>query len=285
MRRLLLVLVAAILALGVAAVPGYADPLTVTAPVNVSVPTPFPPGCGGPTEGNFPGDELQLSQQRGRAVDRGEPRRTRTTSRRSGSRTAGRTAARTVCWPRSATTAARRSPTRRRTSATARAAPRPTAATTAAPRTRGSRGRPTATCGRSPSPSTGRRRATPCWRRACAMARATWSEPFVLRADNSRTGVPLAQQLQRQGVPDRRSDRRQRQPRLRGLGSPRHAELQRAAPGARALALLARPDVVRAHDLGRRGDPGVGARPADLRPGRPQPDDLQPDRRAPRTGR
>ena len=55
MRRLLLVLVAAMLALGVAAVPGYAAPLTVTAPVDMSVPTPFPPGCGGPTEGNFPG--------------------------------------------------------------------------------------------------------------------------------------------------------------------------------------------------------------------------------------
>ena len=51
-----------------------------------------------------------------------------------------------------------------------RAAPRPTAGTTAAPRTRGSRGRPTATCGRSPSGSIARRRATPCWRRACAMA-------------------------------------------------------------------------------------------------------------------
>ena len=34
-------------------------------------------------------------------------------------------------------------------------------------------------------------------------------------------------------------------------------------------ALVARPDVVRAHDLGCRGDAGVGARPADLRPGRP----------------
>jgi len=32
-----------------------ADPLTVTAPVNISIPTPFPPACGGPTEGSFPG--------------------------------------------------------------------------------------------------------------------------------------------------------------------------------------------------------------------------------------
>src|SRR4051794_387637 len=32
-----------------------AAPLTVTAPVSVSIPSPFPPGCGGPTEGSFPG--------------------------------------------------------------------------------------------------------------------------------------------------------------------------------------------------------------------------------------
>src|SRR3954453_23618586 len=55
MRRLLLVLGAAIRALGVVAAPARAAPLTVTAPVNVSIPSPFPPGCGGPTEGNFPG--------------------------------------------------------------------------------------------------------------------------------------------------------------------------------------------------------------------------------------
>ena len=55
MRRLLLVLGTAILALGVLAAPGHAAPLTVTAPVNVSIPSPFPPGCGGPTEGDFPG--------------------------------------------------------------------------------------------------------------------------------------------------------------------------------------------------------------------------------------
>src|ERR1043166_1319434 len=55
MRREALALGAAVLVLGVTAVPGYAGPLTVTAPVDVSIPTPFAPGCGGPTEGNFPG--------------------------------------------------------------------------------------------------------------------------------------------------------------------------------------------------------------------------------------
>src|SRR5919108_1444280 len=55
MRRILLALSAAAVVAGVAAVPAHAGPLTVTAPVNISIPTPFPPGCGGPTEGNFPG--------------------------------------------------------------------------------------------------------------------------------------------------------------------------------------------------------------------------------------
>ena len=32
-----------------------AAPLTVTAPVDISIPTPFAPGCGGATEGSFPG--------------------------------------------------------------------------------------------------------------------------------------------------------------------------------------------------------------------------------------
>jgi hypothetical protein len=55
MRRILLVLGAPVLAAALLALPARAAPLTVTAPVNISIPTPFPPGCGGPTEGNFPG--------------------------------------------------------------------------------------------------------------------------------------------------------------------------------------------------------------------------------------
>jgi hypothetical protein len=55
MRRILLVLSASVLAAALFPVPARAAPLTVTAPVNISIPTPFPPGCGGPTEGNFPG--------------------------------------------------------------------------------------------------------------------------------------------------------------------------------------------------------------------------------------
>ncbi|HEX6652145.1 MAG TPA: sialidase family protein [Thermoleophilaceae bacterium] len=54
MRRTLLALGVAALACTFASA-AYAAPLTVTAPVNISTPTPFPPGCGGPTEGNIPG--------------------------------------------------------------------------------------------------------------------------------------------------------------------------------------------------------------------------------------
>ena len=103
----------------------------------------------------------------------------------------------------------------------------------------------------------------------------------MLRADDSRTGVPLATNFNdKESLTADPTD---------AAGNLVYAvwdrsglaELERAAAGARAHPLVARPDVVRAHDLGRRGDPGVGARPADLRPGRPQPDDLEPDRRAP----
>jgi hypothetical protein len=55
MRRILLGLGALALVPAFFALPAAAAPLTVTAPVNISIPTPFPPGCGGPTEGNFPG--------------------------------------------------------------------------------------------------------------------------------------------------------------------------------------------------------------------------------------
>jgi hypothetical protein len=43
------------LLVGVAAAPAGAAPLVVTAPTSISIPTPFPPGCGGVTEGDFPG--------------------------------------------------------------------------------------------------------------------------------------------------------------------------------------------------------------------------------------
>jgi hypothetical protein len=44
-------------ALAIAAAPSAAGaaPLTVAPPTNVSIPSPFAPGCGGPTEGNSPG--------------------------------------------------------------------------------------------------------------------------------------------------------------------------------------------------------------------------------------
>jgi hypothetical protein len=75
----------------------HASPLTVTAPVNISVPTPFPPGCGGPTEGNFPGENFKNPDSETEpwiAVSPANP----TTSQACGSRTAGPMAARTVCW-------------------------------------------------------------------------------------------------------------------------------------------------------------------------------------------
>jgi hypothetical protein len=55
MRWHLLATAATVLVLGVVATPGYAGPLTVTAPVDVSIATPFAAGCGGPAEGDFPG--------------------------------------------------------------------------------------------------------------------------------------------------------------------------------------------------------------------------------------
>jgi hypothetical protein len=55
MRRILLAAAVATLAAAASAAPAGAAPLTVTLPVNVSTSTPFPPGCGGPTEGNVPG--------------------------------------------------------------------------------------------------------------------------------------------------------------------------------------------------------------------------------------
>jgi hypothetical protein len=55
MRKLLFALSVAVLVAAATAVPAGAAPLTVTPPTSISIATPFPPGCGGPTEGNFPG--------------------------------------------------------------------------------------------------------------------------------------------------------------------------------------------------------------------------------------
>jgi hypothetical protein len=46
---------AAALAAATVAASASAAPLTVTPPTRISTPTPFSPGCGGPTEGSFPG--------------------------------------------------------------------------------------------------------------------------------------------------------------------------------------------------------------------------------------
>jgi hypothetical protein len=55
MRRMLLALGAAAIVTVAAAAPAGAGPLVVGPLANISIATPFPPGCGGPTEGNSPG--------------------------------------------------------------------------------------------------------------------------------------------------------------------------------------------------------------------------------------
>jgi hypothetical protein len=54
MRRIVIAAAMTLAAAAFAPAAGAA-PLTVTAPVGVSIPTPFPPGCGGASEGNNPG--------------------------------------------------------------------------------------------------------------------------------------------------------------------------------------------------------------------------------------
>jgi hypothetical protein len=55
MRRWLLALCPVVVAVAAAADPASAAPLAVTPPVAISGPSPFAPGCGGPTEGSAPG--------------------------------------------------------------------------------------------------------------------------------------------------------------------------------------------------------------------------------------
>ena len=55
MRRVLLAVGVLGLAVMAGVLPAYAGPLTISPPANVSIPSPFPPGCGGATEGSVPG--------------------------------------------------------------------------------------------------------------------------------------------------------------------------------------------------------------------------------------
>jgi hypothetical protein len=55
MYKLLSALVPVVLAGAAMAGSAGAAPLAVTPPTNISIASPFPPGCGGPTEGNVPG--------------------------------------------------------------------------------------------------------------------------------------------------------------------------------------------------------------------------------------
>src|SRR6266496_3066842 len=55
MRRLLLALAVVLPVSGATAVPASAGPLALTPPANLSITSPFPPTCGGASEGSFPG--------------------------------------------------------------------------------------------------------------------------------------------------------------------------------------------------------------------------------------
>src|SRR3954449_6703823 len=55
MRRVLFAIGAVVFAIAAAPSSAAAAPLTVAPPTNISIPSPFPPGCGGPTEGSSPG--------------------------------------------------------------------------------------------------------------------------------------------------------------------------------------------------------------------------------------
>jgi hypothetical protein len=71
MRRILLAFGTALITV-IWAVPAGAAPLTVTSPVDLSIPSPFSPGCGGPTEGDVPGSNFN-PELGDRALDRGQP--------------------------------------------------------------------------------------------------------------------------------------------------------------------------------------------------------------------
>jgi hypothetical protein len=58
MRRIVCACAIAVSVGAASAPPAAAAPLTVTAPIDLSIPSPFPPGCGGPTEGNSPGNNF-----------------------------------------------------------------------------------------------------------------------------------------------------------------------------------------------------------------------------------
>jgi hypothetical protein len=55
MRRFLLALAVVLPVSGATAVPASANPLALAPPANLSITSPFPPGCGLATEGSFPG--------------------------------------------------------------------------------------------------------------------------------------------------------------------------------------------------------------------------------------
>jgi len=61
MRRILLFAVGVVALALMVAPAAMAAPLTITPPVNISISTPFAPGCGGTTEGSFPGANFNFA--------------------------------------------------------------------------------------------------------------------------------------------------------------------------------------------------------------------------------
>ena len=241
------ILAGALLSLATAA--AEAAPLNAGPPIEASATNPLA-GC--PPDGS--GDELP--RRRGRAVDRGQPDATTTTSSASTSRTATPTAARRARSPRSATNGGvtwtqRRGPERhalhrRRASS--------------APPTRGCRSAPTATLHAMSlvtDPDAGAAASAPtAWpTTARPTAALTWEPPIMLITD-PRPALP-----QRQELDHRRPQRRSL--RLRDLGPPPGTRTARSPTPRTSVAARSRDRSCLARRHQQR--PVVRARPQDLR--------------------
>jgi hypothetical protein len=77
---------------------------------------------------------------------------------------------------------------------------------------------------------------------------SAWSEPTTLKFDNSRTGLPQGNNFNDKESLTADPTDAERQPRLRGVRPLRFAEPERAAAGIRKRSLVPRAGVVLAHD-------------------------------------
>ena len=275
MRRIFYLSAAAVIAVAWAASSAAAATVPST---DISIPRPFPPGCGPATE---------------RATTPAATSTTRTPRSSRGWRSA-RTNPNDVAgiWQQdrwsdggahglvaavSHNGGVELRLLARRTSATAPAARPPTAATSAAHRTRGCRGRRTATCGRSACRSTGT-----TTRNAVLVSRmrhgsSDVERAVVLKFDTSRAGSRRATT----------STTRSRSPRIRTdpSGNLVYAVWDRFVspnenaplPALRERARVPPADLVLAHHQRRLREPDLAVA-GDLRPGHTERDDLQPDR-------